>query len=83
MYKDIVEFTDSMREMINIVKDKSLYHKTINMESKDALNLEFYEGQQNAYFHIMGAIIGHINADDNLSLEDFRLEDFDLIEIIK
>lgn len=68
------------------IKEKSFYNKNLEINSPDTLSKDFYEGQQSAYFHVMNAIVSHIESDDNLELKDFGLDGFkplDILEVIR
>lgn len=82
MDPDITEMVDSFRELINQIKDKAMYNKNIDLNSENAMSLEFYEGVQSSYFHVMEAIITHIEIDENLTLKEFGLEDYQLTDIL-
>lgn len=82
MYTEINELVDSVRELFLQIKDKSFYNRSIDLNSSDSLSKDFYEGQQSTYFHIMDAIISHIESDEELELKDFGLEDFNPLDIL-
>ena len=82
MYKKADEFVDSIREVFLQIKDKSFYNKNIDLNSSDSLSKDFYDGQQSAYYHVMDAIISHIESDEELELEDFGLESFNPLDIL-
>lgn len=82
MYKERNEIVDSIREVFLQIKDKSFYNAQINLTSSEALSKDFYEGQQSAYYHVLDAIVSHIELDENLELKDFSLDNFNPLDVL-
>lgn len=82
MSKDKNELVDAIREVFLQIKDKAFYNKSIDLEAQNSLSKDFYEGEQNAYYHVLDAIITHIEDDEDLELADFGLADFNALDVL-
>ncbi|MEN9998795.1 MAG: hypothetical protein RI922_1785 [Bacteroidota bacterium] len=74
------EYKFYMSQMIALIKDKSTYLKTIDKNSS-SYNKDHFEGMADAYFFILDGIKSYIESNEDLSLEELGLNDYDPNEI--
>lgn len=77
-----IDYKLAMLEVISMVRDKSTYLKTIDAGNKTLYNPEMYKGMALAYHFVMDGIKTYIEYNEDLSLNDFGLEDYDPTEIL-
>jgi len=65
-----------------MIKDKASYLKTENANSPD-FDIHYYEGMSMAYYYILDGIKSYIEDHEELTLEEFGLEDYDPKEIYR
>jgi hypothetical protein len=75
------DYQNYLLELISMIKDKSTYLKSID-KSTDGYNEFHFQGMADAYFFILDGIKDFIESHEELSLEEFGLEDYDPREIL-
>ncbi|TNE56282.1 MAG: hypothetical protein EP338_00115 [Bacteroidetes bacterium] len=69
-------------ELISLIRDKSTYLQSIEKDSEE-YDKNTFEGMALAYHFVMDGIKTYVECNEDLSLEEFGLEDYDPSEILE
>lgn len=69
-----------LTQIISMIRDKSTYLKTIDKNS-GSYNQNHYEGMADAYFFVLDGIKTYIECNEDLTLEEFGLDNYNPVEI--